>query len=107
MIGIEALWWVPVAAVVAMTALGLLAATRRTTGAARQGWVLGLLIAGIAATALTAWQEVANRAALGREAARLAEVGNRLDQLGTLLAQSSGANTVGNTEANSSGSPAA
>src|SRR3954469_6487394 len=111
MIGIEDLWWVPVVAVAAMTALGLLATRGRAPGAARQGWVLGLLIAGIAAVAVTAWQEAASHAALGREAARLAEIDTRLDQLGTLLAQppgpNTGPNTNGNTAANPGGGPTA
>jgi hypothetical protein len=92
MIGIEALWWVPVVAVAAMTVLGLLAARGRAPDAARRGWVLLILIAGIAAIAVSAWQETAGRAALGREAARLAEVGARLDQLGKSLPQVPGAN---------------
>jgi hypothetical protein len=92
MSGIEALWWVPVAAVLAMTALGLIAARGRPPGSARRFWVLGLAIAGIAAVALTAWQAMAVRTALGREAARLAEIGNRLDQLGKLLPESPGGN---------------
>jgi hypothetical protein len=96
MIGIEALWWLPIVAVLAMTVLGLLAATRRPPGLARRGWVLGILIIGIASIALTAWQESASHAALGREAARLAEIGNRLDQLGKSLPQTPGGNTDGN-----------
>ena len=92
MIGIEALWWVPVAAIVALTALGLLAATGRPPGPARRGWVLSILIVGIASIALTAWQEVTSHAALGREAARLAEIGDRLNQLGKLLPAAPGAN---------------
>ena len=97
MSGIEALWWVPVVAVTVMAVLGLLAARGRAPGAARRGWVLVLLIVGIAAVAVTVWQEAASRAALGREAARLAEIGNRLNQLGTLLPQSPGGNNGGNT----------
>lgn len=90
MSGIEALWWVPVAAVAVMTALGLLAALGRPPDWARRGWVLVLLIVGIAAVAVTAWQEVVSRAALSREGARLAEIGNRLDELGKLLPQAPG-----------------
>jgi hypothetical protein len=96
MIGIEALWWVPVAAVLAMTVLALLVARGRPPGSPRRAWVLGIVILGIAAIAVTAWQESASRAALGREAARLAEVGNRLDQLGKSLPQTPGGNTDGN-----------
>jgi hypothetical protein len=87
MIEIEALWWVPVAAVLAMTALGLLAAHGRPPGRARRCWVFGVLIIGIAAVAVTAWQETASRAALDRETARLAEIGARLAELGKLLPQ--------------------
>jgi len=92
MIDIEALWWVPAVAVLAMTLLGLLAATGRPPGSARQGWMLGITIVGIAAVALAAWQAAVGHAALGREAARLAEIGARLDQLGTLLPQTPGGN---------------
>jgi hypothetical protein len=92
MIGIEALWWVPAVAVLAMTVLGLLAARGRPPGSARRAWLLGVLILGIAAIAVTAWQESASHAALGREAARLAEIGNRLDQLGKSLPQAPGGN---------------
>jgi hypothetical protein len=99
MIGIEALWWVPVVAVLAMTALALLAATGRPPGSARRGWIIGIFIVGIASVALTAWQETASHAALGREAARLAEVGARLEQLGKLLPQAPGGNTGGNPAA--------
>src|SRR3954451_3702118 len=100
MIGIEALWWVPIVAVLAMTALGLLAATGRPPGSARRGWVLGILIVGIASIALSAWQEVTSHAALVREAARLEDIGNRLDQLGKLLPQAPGGNSDGNTGGN-------
>src|SRR4051812_26941664 len=99
MIGIEALWWVPVVAIVAMTALALLAATGRPPGSARRFWVLGIVILAIAAIAVTAWQETASHAALVREAARLEEIGARLDQLGKLLPQASGGNAGGNPTA--------
>jgi hypothetical protein len=100
MIGIEALWWVPVIAVVAITALGLLAAAGRPPGSVRRVWVLVLLIAGIAAIAATAWQEAASRDAPDREAARLAEIGSRLDQLGKSLPPAPGGSTGGNTGGN-------
>lgn len=85
MTGSGALWWVPVAVVLATSVLALLAAMGRPPGSARQGWILGLAIAGVAAVALTAWQAMAGYTALHRETARLAEIGNRLDQLGKLL----------------------
>ena len=96
---IEALWWVPVVAVLAMTALGLVAATGRPPGSARRFWVLGVAVAGIAAAALAAWQATAARAALGREAARLAETAARLDQLGKLLPEAPGGAIGGNPTA--------
>jgi hypothetical protein len=92
LVEIEALWWAPVVAVLAMTALGLIAAAGRPPGVARRAWVLGILIVGIAVTALTAWQETASRAALGRETTRLAEIGERLEALGKLLPQAPDAN---------------
>jgi hypothetical protein len=99
MIEIEALWWVPAAAVLAMTLLGLLAARGRPPGSARRVWILGILIVGIASIALTAWQAASGHAALSREATRLAEIGARLDQLGKLLSQAPGGNTGGNPTA--------
>jgi hypothetical protein len=99
MSGIEALWWVPAVAVLAMTVLGLIAATGRPPGPARRFWVLGLAVAGIAAVALAAWQATAARTALGRETARLAELGARLDQLGKLLPEVPGSAVGGNPTA--------
>ena len=99
MSGIEGLWWAPVGAVLAMTALALLAATGRPPGSSRQAWVFGLVIAGVAAIALTAWQAAATRGALSREAYRLAEIGNRLDQLGKLLPDAPGGTIGGNPAA--------
>ena len=92
MIAIEALWWVPVAAVVAMTGLGLLAARARPPSWARRVWVLVILVAGIAAVGATAWQAVSSHAALDRETARLAQLGERLAELGKLLPQAPGGN---------------
>jgi hypothetical protein len=99
MSGIEGLWWVPVGAVLGMSALALLAARALPPGSARQVWVLGLVIAGVAAIALTAWQAAVTRAALGREAARLAEIDARLDQLGKLLPEAPAVAIGGNPEA--------
>jgi hypothetical protein len=90
MIEIEALWWAPIAAVVAMTVLGLLAARGRPVGWVRRVWIICILMAGSAAIAATAWQAVASRAALDRETARLAELGERLAELGKLLPQAPG-----------------
>jgi hypothetical protein len=104
---IEALWWLPIAAVGAMTALALLAATGRPPGTARQGWTLGIVIAGIAAVALTAWLQVASRAVLGRAAARLAEIDSRLDRLGQSLPQAPGGDGGGSDGANPGDNPAA
>jgi hypothetical protein len=91
-IEIEALWWAPVVAVLAMTALGLLAAAGRPPGMARRAWVFGIFIVGGVATALTAWHGQASHAALGRETARLAEIGTRLEEVGKLLPPSPGGN---------------
>lgn len=94
MTDIELWWWLPVAAVLAMTALALLAVSGRPPGWARQGWMLVIVIAGTAAIALTAWQAMAGHAALGRETARLAEIGSRLDQLAKLLPDPPGRHIV-------------
>ena len=99
MSGIEALWWVPAIAVLAITVLGLIAASGRPPGSARQVWVLGIAVLGIAAAALAAWQARAARSALGREAARLAEIAARLDQLGKLLPEAPGGAAGGNPTA--------
>src|SRR5690349_14062886 len=99
MSGIEALWWVPAVAVLAVTVLGLAAATGRPPGSARRFWVLGLAVGGIAAAAFAAWQATAAHTALGREAARLAETAGRLDQLGKLLPEAPGGAVSGNPTA--------
>jgi hypothetical protein len=99
MSGIEGLWWAPVAAVLAMTVLALLAATGRLSASTHRGWILGLVIVGVAAVPLTAWQGMAYHTALNREAARLAELGSRLDQLAKLLPPSPGGNGGGSPAA--------
>jgi hypothetical protein len=85
MISGEALWWLPTAAVLAMSIIGLLAAWAQPRGVARNGWVLGILICGAAATGLAAWEQEKNHAALHQEAERLRELGTRLDALGRML----------------------
>ncbi len=85
MISAEALWWLPTAAVVAMTALALFAATAQSPRPARSAWLALILICGTLAVAVTAWQQATSHAVFGEETARLRELGSRLDELGRLL----------------------
>jgi hypothetical protein len=81
----EALWWLPTAAVLAMSALALGAALARPPRAGRGAWVAAILICGVPAAALTLWQQASNRTLLHQETGRLRELGSRLDELGRLL----------------------
>lgn len=81
----EALWWLPTAAVLAMSALALFAALAQPPRAARRAWVAAILICGAAAGALSAWQQATGRAVLQQETERLRELWSRLDELGRLL----------------------
>ena len=85
MISSEALWWLPTAAVLAMTALGLLAAAAQPRSPAKIGWLLGILLCGTLATGVTAWEQISARAVLQQETERLRELGERLDELGRQL----------------------
>ncbi len=96
----EALWWwVPAGAVLALALLGLLAARGRVPGARRTAWVFCLILVGAAAVWLTIWQHIATRDLLRQETARLQEAASRLADLGKLLSQAPGADTVGNPAA--------
>lgn len=79
------LWWLPTAAVVAMTALGIVAAATQPPRPAKKYWVTALLLVGILATAASAWEQQTSRAELGAETARLRMLGGKLDALGRLL----------------------
>ena len=90
MIDHQELWWVPIAAVFAMTGLGVLAARAYAGESGRGGWAIAIFFCGIAALGLTAWQQVATRDLLRQEAALLEELGSRLNQLGQLLPEGPG-----------------
>ena len=77
-----ALWWLPTAAVAAMTAAATAAVGVRR---ARRYAAAAVLLVGALATGASAWQQARGWRALGEETARLRELGGRLDQLGHLL----------------------
>jgi hypothetical protein len=84
-----ALWWLPTAAVAAMTVFGSIAIAAQpqdpNARQARKYWVVALVVVGALATAASGRQQQANRAALGDETARLQELASHLDELGGLL----------------------
>lgn len=78
----EALWWLPTAAALLMTALALLAALAQPARPAKSAWLALILLCGVGAVGLSAWQQAGNRAALGEETARLQLLWERLSELG-------------------------
>ena len=91
MIGSEAAWWwLPTAAVAAMTALGLVVALWRPWRPAPKYRALAVLVVGALAVAASTWQQNASRAVLAGEAARLDELRARIDEVGRLLAAGPG-----------------
>ncbi len=95
MIAGETLWWLPTAAVAAIAVLGVVAvaATPRepALGRGRRWWIVVLLACGALAVGASAWQQARSRDALGGEAARLRQLGERLDALGRQLPAGPGA----------------
>jgi hypothetical protein len=81
----EALWWLPTAAVIAMTALGFVAVAAQPGGARRKYWLAALVFAGAATIGASAWQQRAMHAALGGTAERLGAMRQRVDEIGGLL----------------------
>jgi hypothetical protein len=79
-----ALWWLPTAAVVVMTALGI-AAAWMPADRARGRWIAALVAVGVLAIVVSAWQQQRGARALGHEATRLRQLGQRLDTLGHML----------------------
>jgi hypothetical protein len=86
----EALWWLPTAAVAAMTALALLAAAATPARPGKKYWVVAVLLLGALATGGTAWQQERSHRALTGETARLRELAARLDEVAGLLAPAPG-----------------
>jgi len=82
--GEDAVWWLPIASVAALAALGFLALARQPWRPGRKYWLAAMLLAGGLAIAASAWQQNAGRAIAG-EAARLDELRARLDEVGRLL----------------------
>ena len=80
-----ALWWLPSAAVAAMTVLGLVAVATQPSRPARKYWFAAVLICGALAIGASAGQQNNSRALLGQETARLHELWSRLDEVGRLL----------------------
>jgi hypothetical protein len=81
----EALWWLPTAAVVVMTALGLAAAEAAPPYRARGRWIAAVVVVGIGAVGASVWQQQHGWRALGGETAQLRRLGRRLDALGHML----------------------
>jgi hypothetical protein len=82
----EALWWLPTAAVIAMTALGVFAvAVQQPARPARTVWLAALVFIGAVTIGASVWQQRATNAALGGTAERLAAMRQRIDEIGGLL----------------------
>ena len=94
--GEDAVWWLPIASVAALSVLGFLAFARQPWRPGRKYWLAAMLLAGVLAVAASEWQQNANRAALAGETARLDELRARLGELGRLLPAGPGA-TPGET----------
>ena len=81
----EALWWLPTAAVILMTGLGVVAAAMQPARPARILWLALLVFGGALAIGASVWQQRATHAALGGTAERLGAMRQRLDEIGGLL----------------------
>ena len=81
----EALWWLPTAAVILMTGLGVAAAAMQPARPARSFWLALLVFGGALAIGASVWQQRATHAALGGTAERLGAMRQRLDEIGGLL----------------------
>ena len=88
----EMLWWLPTAAAAGMTGIGVAALAVQPWQPARKRAIAVLLAAGILATGASAWQQARSRSELSGEAARLRQLGQRLDDVGRLLPAGPGAN---------------
>jgi hypothetical protein len=92
----EALWWLPTAAVIVMTALGAIAIAAQPARRARTGWLAVLVLGGALAIGASAWQQRTTHAVLGSTAERLGALRQRLEEVGGLLPGGPGA-TAGET----------
>lgn len=92
----EKLWWLPTAAVILMTALGVIAIVVQPVRPARILWLALLVFGGALAIGASVWQQRATHAAFGGTAERLGAMRQRLDEVGGLLPGGPGA-TAGET----------
>ncbi len=83
--GEAALWWLPTVAVAAMSGVAWAAVASASERPGRRRWMAGVLAAAAIALLLSAWQQTRSRAVLADEAARLQQLGTRLDEVGRLL----------------------
>jgi hypothetical protein len=81
----ESLWWLPTAAVIAMTALAAVAVVVQPARPARTFWLAALVFIGAVAIGASVWQQRAEHALLGGTAERLGAMRQRLDEIGGLL----------------------
>jgi hypothetical protein len=81
----EALWWLPTAAVVAMTAIGFVGVAVQPARAARTFWLAVLVFVGALAIGASVWQQRAEHALLGGTAERLGAMRQRVDEIGGML----------------------
>jgi outer membrane murein-binding lipoprotein Lpp len=85
MIWVEALWWLPTEAVVAVAVLGCVAVAVQPSRSAKKYWLAAMLVGAALAIGISAWQQAKSRVTLGQETARLHQLGKRLDEVGRLL----------------------
>ena len=81
----EAPWWLPTAAVILITALGVVAVAAQPGGGRRRIWLAVLVFAGALAIGASVWQQRAEHALLGGTAERLGAMRQRLDEIGGLM----------------------
>jgi hypothetical protein len=89
--GEAALWWLPTAAVAAMTVLGLVVAVAQPGRRGRKYLIAAVLLFGVLAIGASAWQQHTSRNALGGDSAHLRELRARLDEVARLLPAGPGA----------------
>jgi hypothetical protein len=85
--GDTASWWLPTAAVVAMSLVGLLAVLAQSARPAKKYWIMAVLLAGFVATVASAEQQLAN----AEQTARRDQVWARLGEIGGLPSLPAGA----------------
>jgi hypothetical protein len=81
----EALFWLPTAAVAAVTVLAVIVALAQPPRLAKAVWLFLTLLLGGAAIAATAWHQLQSRAEAPAQIAQLRGVGAHLDEVGRQL----------------------